>query len=53
MNDPLRGISEIRHFFPVNRTPVSFVGPTLVNLLRRDRVSAADRFAAPEDRRKL
>ncbi len=34
---PLRGISEIRHFFRVNQTPIYFVGATPFNLLGLDR----------------
>ncbi|MDP9221334.1 MAG: biotin carboxylase [Actinomycetota bacterium] len=34
---PLRGISEIRHFFRTNATPVYFVGATPFNLLGLDR----------------
>jgi hypothetical protein len=34
---PLRGISEIRHFFRTNSTPVYFVGATPFNLLGLDR----------------
>jgi biotin carboxylase len=33
----LRGISEIRAFFPTNQTPVYFVSPTAFNLLGIDR----------------
>src|SRR3954454_3400868 len=34
---PIRGISEIRHFFRTNATPVYFVGATPFNLLGLDR----------------
>jgi len=34
---PLRGISEVRHFFRTNATPVYFVGATPFNLLGLDR----------------
>ncbi len=34
---PIRGISEIRHFFRTNDTPVYFVGATPFNLLGLDR----------------
>jgi biotin carboxylase len=34
---PMRGVSEIRHFFRTNTTPVFFVGATPFNLLGLDR----------------
>ena len=34
---PLRNMSEVRHFFRTNKTPIYFVGATPVNLLGLDR----------------
>lgn len=34
---PLRNISEVRHFFRTNQTPIYFIGATPFNLLGLDR----------------
>ena len=34
---PLRNVSEVRHFFRTNQTPIYFVGATPFNLLGLDR----------------